>query len=228
MIKQDLGERMKRYESITQSKLIPHMPTIIRIDGKTFHSYVKYVNASKPFSDKLHNIMTSTMVYLCRDLIQNAVFGYTQSDEISILLKDWPNFNTDQWFSGKVQKITSVSASGASAYFNTYHEFENAKALAIFDARVFQLPVEEICNYFIWRQQDAIRNSIQSFGQVYFSHKQLNKVTCNQIKEMIYDKTGLTWEHLPGWQKNGSAIKEELDEDVPIFSTDRTYIEMLY
>ena len=123
--------------------------------------------------------------------IQNVKFGYTQSDEISLLLTDWNKLTTDQWFGGNIQKIVSVSAAIATAYFNHYFsvamnlvttEIQN---IAVFDSRVFNIPKEEVTNYFVWRQQDTTRNSINMLGQYHFSHKELQHKNVSQVQDML-------------------------------------------
>jgi tRNA(His) 5'-end guanylyltransferase len=172
--------------------------------------------------------------------MQNAVFGYTQSDEISILLRDWPDLNTQQWFGGVVQKIVSVSASAAAAYFNRYIRTNHQTiymvelprdAVAMFDSRVFQLPKEEVVNYFLWRQQDASRNSVQMLGRHYFSHSELMGASCSQIQDKLMKEHQVNWNDLRGWEKRGSmCYKEEqgsytIEHNPPIFTQDHGLIE---
>lgn len=140
-----LGDRMKTFEKVTSDFLMRRTPVIIRLDGKAFHTFTKRINEHNdpcmfngPFSEKLHWVMDMTMMQLSAN-IQNVKLGYTQSDEISLLLTDWEKFTTDQWFNGNIQKIVSVSASMATAYFNYYFQnaFPKAQGLALFDSRVF-------------------------------------------------------------------------------------------
>lgn len=211
----ELGDRMKEYEGISQNKLIRRIPTIIRIDGKAFHTFTR--GLEKPFCKSLHDLMINTTRFLIEN-IQNAVFGYTQSDEISILLNDWGNTDTEQWFGAKVQKITSVSASLATAYFNKYWQFQvDAREMAFFDSRCFNVPYDEVVNYFIWRQQDAERNSVQSLGQALFSHKHLHGKNCEQIKKMLIEDHDVNWDDLDGWKKRGSCVfkQTKVNSDKP-------------
>ena len=222
----NLGNRMKNYESVFKTKLIRRTPAIIRLDGKAFHSWTK--GLERPFDEGLHNVMTLTAQALVSE-IQNAVLAYTQSDEISILLNDWKQLNTEQWFNANIQKIVSVSASIATGNFNTiYNNCVGSRRLAFFDSRVFNLPKEEIVNYFIWRQQDATRNSIQMLAQSYFSHKQLQHKNTSQLQDMLMLEKGINWNNLDVWKKRGSCVKnKEIDNDIPIFTQDRNYIEDL-
>lgn len=197
-----LGDRMKTYESVSRHFLTRRTPVIIRLDGCHFHTFTR--GFDKPFDDILCRAMQETMKNLCTS-IQGCVLGYTQSDEITLVLCDYKKITSDAWFGNNIQKIVSVSASEATTVFNssfraivfeqlipytlledksyvndvTYRRLMDkylSKAdTATFDSRVFNLPKEEVCNCLIWRQQDATRNSIQGLGQKYFSHKQLEK-----------------------------------------------------
>lgn len=110
-----LGKRMKRYESIPQISLMRRTPVAIRIDGKAFHTFTK--NLNKPWDGIFQTAMQNTMKYLCEN-IQNCVFGYQQSDEITLILTDYETLTTDAWFGYEVQKLCSISASMATMYFN--------------------------------------------------------------------------------------------------------------
>ncbi len=240
--KTSLGDRMKKYEGISQNSLMQRTPVIIRLDGKAFHTFTKRINstndtslASAPFSEKLHWVMDQTNKVLC-DNIQNVRIGYTQSDEISILITDWNKLTTDQWFGGNVQKTVSVAASIATAYFNRYFKlvFPDISTLAFFDARVFNLPKEEVTNYFIWRQQDASRNSVQMLGHFHFSQTKLHCKNNSQIQDMLVLEKGVNWNDIDTWKKRGSCYHPHplesdldcwLDNEIPIFTQDRDYIE---
>ena len=170
-MKDNLGDRMKDYyESRTKSLLPRRTYTIIRIDGKAFHTYTR--GLERPFDDKLINDMDETAKYLCKN-IQGAKFAFVQSDEISVLLTDFDKLQTSAWFDGSIQKITSISASLATAKFNELRP----NKIALFDSRTFTIPSNvEVENYFIWRQQDTVRNSISSVAQSLYSSKELHKV----------------------------------------------------
>ena len=183
----------------------------------------------KPFDDIFVKTMQETMKYLCEN-IQGCVLGYAQSDEISLVLRNYTEINTDAWFGNNLQKMCSVSASIATMAFNKafraniedYCAF-NSKATferrsiyinayehgALFDSRVFTIPKEEVCNYFIWRQQDATRNSIQSVGQANFSHKELYKKSTKDIQDMLMTQEGINWNDYATTLKRGSCCIEE-------------------
>ena len=261
MDKTTLGDRMKNnYENISRYYLTRRMPVIIRIDGKSFHTFTR--GFKKPFDDVFVKTMQDTMKYLCEN-IQGCVLGYTQSDEISLVLVDYAELTTDAWFGNNLQKMCSVSASMATMAFNKFFyinmptDEENSgtyyKALekgAMFDSRVFTIPKEEVCNALIWRQQDATRNSIQSVGQANFSQKELHGKSCNNIQDMLMIQKGINWNDYATTLKRGSCcIKVDdglteydeagnicgytqrskwiIDNEIPIFSQDRNYIEKL-
>ncbi len=237
MDKTSLANRMKEYyENIPKIKLIRRTPVIIRLDGRSFHTFTKGFN--KPFDDVLIKTMQETMKYLCEN-IQNCVFGYTQSDEISLALVDYKNLNSSAWFDYEVQKICSISASMTTMIFNKLFEknlrnwnIDSYKMYSIytkasikgamFDSRCFNIPKEEVTNYFYWRQLDATRNSIQMLGQSQFSHKELQNKSCNMIQDMLLTKKDINWNNLPIYKKRGSACRRnktgqwEIDIEMPI------------
>lgn len=221
-----LGNRMKNnYESIWSLKLIRRMPVIIRLDGKAFHTVTK--DCERPFDFKFIHAMIHTAQFLM-DEVQGCKCAYVQSDEISLLLIDYDRFETQAWFGNELQKIISVSSGLASAYFTS--EFGR---FASFDSRAFNIPREEVCNYFIWRQKDWIRNSIQMLGQSHFSHNQLHKKSCADLQDMLHEK-GINWANQPDLIKNGAfIIRTTLNERTeylvsnPIFTEKRDLIDDL-
>ena len=272
-VKDELGTRMKEfYESVPKTRLVRRMPVAIRLDGKAFHTFTR--GFEKPFDEVLGKSMRETMKYLCEN-IQGCVFGYTQSDEITLILQDYKELTTDAWFDYEVQKLCSISASMATMAFNKFFaknvdnylfdtgELGNVpeelsdigktymKAIkkgAMFDARCFNIPKEEVCNLIYWRQLDATRNSIQMVGQANFSHKELQNKSCNMIQDMLFAEKGINWNDYPTHLKRGSCcikttiqnpnvdIKDGaypksiwmIDLDIPIFKGDgRQYIDKL-
>jgi len=220
--KDRLGDRMKDfYEDRFRYKLPRRTNVIIRIDGKAFHTYTKGLN--RPYDVALMEDMDETTKYLCEN-IQGAKIGYVQSDEISILLTDYDDLGTSAWFDHNLQKMCSIASSLATAKFNELRFKRNLKVmedtrkpdeiflnwdkqkLAMFDARVFVIPYdEEVVNYFIWRQQDATRNSISMAAQSMYSHSELNGKKVDDMQEMIFQK-GFNWNDYPTRFKRGSAI----------------------
>ena len=264
MDRSNLAERMKNYyENIPKTKLMRRVPVAIRLDGKAFHTFTR--GFKKPFDSVLMEAMQKTMKYLCEN-IQGCVFGYTQSDEITLILIDYQKLTSDAWFDYEVKKITSISASMATLAFNNFFkeavEKENSiftnewldngdfnpnyknkelnklwlthkKAFekgALFDARCFNIPKEEVTNLIYWRQLDATRNSIQMVGQANFSHHRLQKKTCVDIQEMLYKEKGINWNDFPIPQKRGTCcIKTEEKENIkaPFYSNDEQIGEII-
>jgi tRNA(His) 5'-end guanylyltransferase len=244
-MKDELGDRMKDfYEDRTRFKLARRTNTIIRIDGKAFHTYTK--GLERPFDLGLMEDMNKTTEYLCQN-IQGAKFGYVQSDEISILITDYDDISTHAWFDGNLQKMSSIAASLATAKFNQLRmaracfddvikedapiykdDIEDFK-LAMFDARVFQIPYhEEVFNYFIWRQQDASRNSISSVAQTNFSTKELNGKKTSDMQDMLMLEKGINWNDFSPREKRGSLIRKVerhfVRKDIEPIDDGKTYV----
>jgi len=230
------GDRMKGYENSYRIKFPKRMPVIIRIDGKAFSSYTK--GMVKPFDEKLADVMWATCQYLLQN-IAGAKLAYTQSDEISILVTNYDKLTTESWFDNNLQKIVSVSASMATAAFNDeIKQYYPEKGYALFDSRAYVLPPDEVNNYFLWRQQDATKNSVSMVAQANFSHKSLQGLNGSQMQDKLMLEKGINWNDLPTWQKRGACIIKEtyykgdverkrwsVDMDTPIFSKDPDYIE---
>lgn len=220
-----LGDRMKEnYEDRARFKLVRRMPVIIRLDGKAFHTLTR--QCEKPFDERLADCMGKVAVDLCRE-IQGAKCAYTQSDEISVLVTDYDQLSSEAWFDYNLQKIVSISAGIASSHFTRYW-CENDR-IAVFDSRAFNIPREETTNYFVWRQKDWIRNSVQMLAQANFSPKQLLHKRQTDMLEMLSEK-GIDWEKLALRWKNGRfVVRGEQGtwylDDAPIFTEDRYCIE---
>lgn len=238
----NLDDRMKNfYEHRFRIYLPRRVPIIIRCDGKAFSNATR--SFEKPNDPRIINAMKAAALYLCEE-VQGCKLAYFQSDEISLLLTDYDDINTEAWFDYNLQKLTSISASLATIGFNRSIAsadpsfFNNIDFL--FDSRAFILPKEEVVNYFIWRQQDASRNSVNCLAQQHFSHKRLMGKNINQVQEMLLTEKNINWNDLPPWQKRGFCInrvehkleivskiahKWQIDENIPIFTQDRNYID---
>ena len=200
MTEMSLGQRMKNcYELASTFFLMRRTPVILRLDGKCFHTFTRGCN--KPFDRELSNAMCETTSNMCQE-IQGAKFAYTQSDEISILLTDYDNLDSSAWFDYKIQKMCSVAASMCTDLFAQSYV---AKRGARFDARVFNLPPEEVVNYFVWRQKDWIRNSIQMVAQSMYSQKQLHGKSNDILLEMIQEE-GCDWNTISKRWKYGNVV----------------------
>ena len=192
-----LGDRMKRHEAAHRAVLPRRTYTVLRVDGRAFHNYLR--GAAKPFDEAFMADMDAVAEALCAE-ITGSVFAYTQSDEISILATDFATEQTEPWFGGVVAKQLSISAALATAVLNERRPGHRA----LFDARVFTLsdPVE-VANYFLWRQRDCVRNSISMAAQAHFSHKRLNGVNGGGMQELLWSEAGVNWNDYPDGCKRG-------------------------
>ncbi len=200
-----LSMRMKEYESVTRNFLLKKTPVIIRIDGKAFHNYHKnfvIINSKHPFKLVLNNCLESAALETIKE-IQGAKCFYLQSDEVSFLLTDFENINTDMWFNGNIQKISSVTTSLFTSNFIKECIKYDIEDFPTFDARVFNLPKKDVVNYFVWRQQDWFRNSISMLTRYYYNHKELYGKKQSDMHEMLYQK-GINWADLNEVWKNGT------------------------
>lgn len=255
----NLNDRMKSfYEDAYRINLTRRTPVIIRIDSRAGHTFTKHLK--KPFDDVFTSTMQDTMKYLCEN-IQGCVIGYTQSDEITLCLVDYDKLDTDAWFGYNLNKLVSISASMATFAFNKYFSRNAKRAITkmamspsaskenieaysatvnrcidrglCFDSRAFNVPKEEVCNCFLWRQNDARRNSVQALAQANFSHGQIQGKSVKDLLEMLVSDKGTNWDNLPSNLKYGSCCiqvdeKWVVDQEIPRFSGEsRSYIDNL-
>lgn len=235
-----LGDRMKKYEDVYRHYLPTRTYTIIRLDGKSFHTFT--AGCVKPFDRDLMDCMQFTTLKLCEE-IQNVKLGYTQSDEITLVLTDFESLNTAQWFDGNLNKIVSVSAGIATAEFNKHwilkslakkpsdvseSQWIDRLESAIFDARpiVVSDPWEAF-NEVLWRQNDASKNSVQMLARHLYPHKELQNVKIPQLHDMIHAK-GMNWDKCPTDCKRGAFVVKGqsgwvIDREAPILSQDKEY-----
>jgi len=236
-MKDSLGDRIKQnYEVRTRTYLTRRTHTLLRLDGKAFHTYTK--GSKKPFDDGLMEDMDKAAEYLCKN-IMGAKMAYVQSDEITVLFTDFDELSTQMWFDGEVQKITSVAASMVTRAFNEARLKRlgaDGMKWAEFDCRVFQVPErEEVVNVFLWRQQDAVRNSVSMVTQNLYSPSQLHKKNMGAMQEMIFQK-GVNWNNYEprykrgrvvvreSFEKNGVTRSKWVTADCPSFSKERDFI----
>ena len=227
-----LGARMKDYEQRCRTRLPRRMPLIIRVDGRAFRTFTRPLK--KPFDEKLVNAMNRCAMALCQE-IHGAQMAYVQSDEISVLVHNYKRHETAAWFDNQVQKMVSVAASVAAASMTLgSRDLFGTPRAAAFDARAFILPENEVCNYFIWRQQDWIRNSRQMNARSVMSHRECAGKTQHSLMAEARTR-GADWNALPVHLRMGRCIvKDELvtlrrkwtvDNELPTFSRFREYIE---
>lgn len=243
----NVGDRIKEYyESRTKQLLTRRTITILRLDGKGFSRFTEGFN--KPFDDGFSDDMDETARFLCEN-IQGAKFAYTQSDEITVVLTDYDNQETSAWFDYSVQKMTSVSASLATAKFNqlrtlrlannSYLDADAVKEneLAMFDSRVFQVPtLDEMVNTLIFRQQDCTRNSVSMAADALLKGS-MQGVNNKDKQERLFQEAGVNWNDYKTKYKRGSVIKKVeienngvirnrwiVDTETPIFTQDKEYL----
>lgn len=240
--------RMKSYESVSQLTLMHRTPVIVRVDGKNFSKLTRSMR--KPFDRGLTECMHAAAHRLVTEA-QNCRFAYVQSDEISLLLTDFRTLTTDPWFANSVQKICSISSALATSGFceefiKQFPDRTESGKFPVFDARCFNLPREEVANYFVWRQRDAERNSVSMAAQACFSQKELQGADRSQMLEMLMLKKGINWNDYDAAFKRGSVMTKEtftsaqslttgvqtavvrarwVSADAPIFSKERDFIE---
>lgn len=197
-----LGDRMKAYEKVTRYQLIRRTPVIIRLDGRAFHTFTR--GCKRPFDAELIETMWRSALGVTHDM-QGCKLAFIQSDEASFLLCDWDDINTEPWFGNGLSKILSISASVMTAHFNK-NWGDYTGPLAIFDSRAFQLPRDEVANYFLWRAKDWERNSLQMYCQSIFSHRELHGKKKEDMHEMLHEQ-GKNWttDLLPV-ERNGTWI----------------------
>lgn len=228
--KKPIGARMKEnYEDRYRIKLTRRTPAIMRLDGRAFHTLTR--SCEKPFDNEFIDTMNRVAQLLMAE-VQGAKCSYIQSDEISLLQTDFDDLNTEGWFDYNVQKICSIAAAIASVEFTQLwrrkaaYKTETFLGTCIFDCRTFNIPKEEVCNYFVWRQQDWERNSLQMLAQAHYSHKELLNKGKAEIHDMLHLK-GINWAELTLGQKNGWFVFDAGSQlmEAPIFAENRMAIE---
>jgi tRNA(His) guanylyltransferase len=199
---------MKEYELVWKQRLPRRLPLIIRVDGRAFHSYLK--NNIKPFDHQFVKDMGFVAKALCEQ-IQGAQLAYHQSDEISIVVQDYQNEHSQPWFGGELQKIVSLSAAIATSELQSRRD-----GRPLFDSRAFVLPnMQEVYNYLLWRQRDAVKNSVSMAAYAHFSHKDLIDVTTEGRQEMLFTQRGINWNDYPAEYKRGQvAVKKSGEKEV--------------
>ena len=212
-----LSIRMKSYEFVeTEDKFDGSLPLICRVDGRSFSKFCK--RFKKPYDENISTLMKETAKYLLKET--NADLAYHQSDEISLLFKpiDPPK---QRMFDGSKIKLTSVISGMTSSFFmrsliklSQEQNIDMDNVIPHFDSRLFSVPnMIEAGNYFVWRQQDAKRNSISMMAQSIFSHKSLQSKSGEEMLEMI-KLSGNDYHSMPFNFKYGSFFKKQNTEKI--------------
>ena len=212
-MKNGFGDRMKNYEKLESGRrFMPLLPVYARLDGRSFSKFTKSFN--RPYDKRMSSVMVDTTKYLVNET--NALVGYTQSDEISLV---WYSDSIDSqiFFDGKIQKMVSVLAGLATVMFNSGCRnnmmLSDNGVMPVFDCRVFQLPNKiEATNAFLWREQDAVKNAISMAARSMFSHKQLIGKSGNEMQEMMWQEHGVNFNDYPAFFKRGTFVRRELVE----------------
>lgn len=215
---ESLEDRMKRYERETNHVLTPKVPVVGRADGKGFSKFTKTLkrSAESPWNMDFVESMKEAAKAACRE-IQGCQLAYVQSDEISLLITDTSSERAQPYFGYKTRKLNSIVASTVSVEF--YAELtgrvpELRDSRPRFDSRFWNLPEDEVVNMFIWRQQDAIRNSVQMYARHFFSHKEVDGKSVAEMKQMLIDR-GSPWESLPYELRHGVLVtSKKFQEEV--------------
>lgn len=207
MSKDNFGDRMKAYEKRESITLMPFVPVVVRIDGKRFSKWTQ--GLERPYDKRLTDLMVGVTKRLVEET--GAVTGYTQSDEITLVFVN-TNAKSEIFLGGRVQKMTSILASMATAWFNEAVPEaipEKAGKLALFDCRVWSVPnMGEAANAFLWREQDATRNSIQGAARSVYSHKACHKRSTSELQDMLMVR-GINWNDYPSFFKRGTYVQRK-------------------
>lgn len=196
----NLGDRIKKYESVSHHTAMIKVPLMVRVDGRAFHTFTK--NFKKPFDNNLMYCMVAAAKAVASDMSGFKV-GYVQSDEATFCLTDYDNFETQGWFDYDLSKVISTSAALMSVNFLKLIGTEKCPT---FDSRAFSIPEHDVINAFLWRAKDWERNSLQMYARSFFSHKELHGKKRQDIHEMLH-KIGKNWcEDLTAQQKNGTYL----------------------
>jgi tRNA(His) 5'-end guanylyltransferase len=203
-----LDDRMKMYEAVsTSGKAFKGQPLIARLDGKAFHTFTK--GLKRPYDERLSNLMVATTRHLVDQY--GARVGYTQSDEITLVWFHEIFDAADYPFGGRFQKLDSLLASAATAYFNSVlpqHLPEKVGRLAMFDCRSFVVPTPlEAYNCVVWRQQDAMKNAISMAAHSMFSHNSLIGMSSQMMQERMWKEKGVNFNDYPFFFKRGTFVR---------------------
>jgi len=208
MKKDDFGNRMKGYEGVeAKRRLMPLLPVLCRLDGKGFSRFTK--GLERPYDKRMSDVMIQTTAVLIKET--NALIGYTQSDEISLVLYS-NSLKSQLYYDGKIQKMIGDLAACASLVFNDFikeHIPEKAHLRPRFDCRVWNVPTKvEAANNILWREQDATKNSISMAAHSFYGHKFLQDKSGSEKQDMLMH-VGVNWNDYPSFFKRGTFVRRE-------------------
>jgi tRNA(His) 5'-end guanylyltransferase len=224
-VRDPLGDRIKRYEDReTSRRAMKGLPLVIRVDGRSFSRFTK--GMARPYDIDFAKLMVEVTKYLVDEL--HGICGYTQSDEISIIvdpflskkddiLLSFGGFGeTEFLFDGRLQKLVSVSAGLATARFmqDAIRLWPDRcrKHLPVFDSRVFEVPNREEASWAIaWRLADCEKNAVTMAARAHFSHKELHGKSGRDMIQMLADK-GEDFFALPASFRRGTFVLRRLVE----------------
>lgn len=208
----ELGDRMKQYEQLggCQDRLMPLLPIIVRLDGVSFHTFTK--GLVRPYDGRMVDLMVESTRYMVQET--NARIGYTQSDEISLLICPSSRFQ-QVYFGGRKSKLTSVLAAKLSVFFNeSLRRYipEKVDSAPVFDCRVWSVPTQyEAVNSFLWRERDATKNAISAAAQSLYSSGELHGASCSEMQELLFAK-GVNFNDYPACFKRGTYVQRRIVE----------------
>ena len=212
MAKDGLGDRCKGYELAEAGRCAMRgLPLLARLDGRAFHTFTR--DLSRPYEHGMSVAMIETTRYLVQEMA--ALVGYTQSDEITLAWFEPSQSGSDYSFDGRFQKLASVLAGMASARFYQLvleHLPSKAKETPHFDCRVWQVPtLDDAADVFIWREEDATKNSITMAAGAYYSDRELDGKNSSVKQEMLWRK-GVNWNDFPAFFKRGTYLQRRAFE----------------
>lgn len=223
-----LGDRMKRYEAVTDYKLMPRSVAILRLDGVAFHTLTKRLHLEKPYDADFSGWMSCAARALA-SRVQGCMIGYTQSDEMTFVLRSDQSEDASAWFDNRIQKIVSVSSGIVSSVFNRLMA-ASGKALvgadgeqitAAFDARLHPIPgLTEAMNNLVWRQRDCTKNSIS--GAAYYelgkkhgrktARRMLDGLNQDRRQELLFSETGVNWnDYIPEFKRGIVTYRKDME-----------------
>jgi tRNA(His) guanylyltransferase len=224
----DVGTRMKsHYESRARTRFVRRMPIILRLNGKNFKEWTSW--CQKPFDTSLCTALVDTLSHLLEN-VPNAVFGYLHSDKLSILLRDYDDHDTGLWFDGDVQDIISLATSMATAFFNNQFE-PRQHPPALFQMRAFNLPREEVHNYFVWRQSNSLTGALHGLGRHHLGEQNMQKYSnaaiVTELQKRDVDLKNLDSRYVNGIVCLRNSHKVVYTETAPNFTYERGLIEKI-